>query len=375
MTYLKKIVATMATALIGLMPQSASADSLQDVIDSGVLRIGVAQSPPWFFRPSSGEEAADEVEDEDILIGDDTKPLYPKAGEIYIPNTADDSEEKALFFRAVGKMLFEQRSGKFFSIDWSNDKHTFLVEPLKFPDRLYKGEALNYIEDWKRFMASGIRRCVCLQGDPGTGKSTLTRTAAMQLNRRTVQVTSEAFRRMQFTHWKTMISLISPEVLILDDIDRIYDLDEYLNRFEDAYYKVPLTLFTSNDLEEIPDAFKRPGRIDQILLLGDPSPAVRLSVLQEFAQMEGVGEIPAWKTPFMERLYSEYSGAYAVEYLRRVKVFGWEYELPEGDLTFEGLVGKEAELDPRKNPDLDSEILNVVAVSADTAEVDVESLS
>lgn len=56
MTYLKKIMATMATALIGLMPLSATADSLQDVIDSGVLRIGVAQSPPWFFRPSSGAD-------------------------------------------------------------------------------------------------------------------------------------------------------------------------------------------------------------------------------------------------------------------------------------------------------------------------------
>lgn len=56
MTYLKKLVATMATALIGLLPLSATADSLQDVIDSGVLRIGVAQSPPWFFRPSSGAD-------------------------------------------------------------------------------------------------------------------------------------------------------------------------------------------------------------------------------------------------------------------------------------------------------------------------------
>jgi len=318
----------------------------------------------------------------DPAIGDDGKPIYAKAGDLFIPSTSDESDEKARFFSAVGKVLFSQRNGNLFTVDWSNEKHSFIVDPLTYPDRPYQGTALDYIDEWILFMDKGIRRCICLQGKPGTGKSTLTRTAATKINRRTVQVTSEAFRRMHFSHWKTMIALMSPEMLIIDDIDRVYDLEEYLDRFEDAYYQVPLTLFTSNDLDEIPDAFKRPGRIDQILLLSDPSADVRLQVLQEFAKMEGVGEIPDWKLPFMEELYSNYSGAFAVEYLRRVAVFGWDYKIPEGDITFKDLVGKEDELDPRKN-EVDNELLKVargttvevVDLSTDDVELDQDTLS
>lgn len=331
-------------------------------------------------KGGKSEDPEDDIVEDDIAIGDDDKPLYAKAGDLFIPSTDDDTEEKAAFFRAVGEILFAQRTGNLFSIDWSNDKHTFIVEPLSFPDRPYKGNALDYIDEWQMFMEQGIRRCICLQGDPGTGKSTLTRTAARKINQRTVQVTSEAFRRMHFTHWNTMLALIAPDMLILDDIDRIYGLEDYLPRFEDSYYHVPLTLFTSNDLDEIPDAFKRPGRIDQILLLADPGPDVRLEVLQEFAKMEGVGEIPQWKLPFMEKLYEDYSGAYAVEYLRRIKVHGWDYKLPEHDLTFKDLVGQEDVLDPRKNADLKNDLLEASKkLSVETVllpeEVDPEALS
>jgi SpoVK/Ycf46/Vps4 family AAA+-type ATPase len=248
------------------------------------------------------------------------------------------------------------------------------VEPLTFPDRPYRGNALEYIDTWKKYMEKGVRRCICLQGKPGTGKSTLTRTAATLINKRTVKVTSTAFRRMHFAHWKTMIALLSPDLLILDDIDRIPDLEEYLDRFEDAYYTVPLTLFTSNDLDEVPEAFLRPGRIDQVLELDDPSPDVRLEVLQEFSLAEGAGVIPVWKIPFVEALYEKYTGAFAVEYLRRVAVEGWEYRLPKNDITFKELVGKEDEYDPRTNTDLDNELLKTLKTSSNSTEEVIEDL-
>lgn len=305
------------------------------------------------------KEVEEGVEMIQALMGaEEAKPYTPKTGDLYIPSHSDDSDEKARFFRSVGKVLYHNQNTNRYSVDWDKQNRKFIVEPLKFPDRPYRGPAINYVTEWVQFMDAGLRRCVCLQGDPGTGKSTLARTAADEINRRTVKVTSTAFSNMYFSHWKLMCALLSPEVLILDDIDRIHNLAGYLDRFEDAYYDVPLTIFTSNDLDEIPDAFKRPGRIDQIIELQDPDPSVRLDILQAFAEMEGLGEIPEHRAAFMELLYTEYSGAYAVEYLRRVKILGWDYELPPDDMTFKKLVGKERELDPRQS-EVDSEILDI----------------
>lgn len=303
------------------------------------------------IRARAKEESPDML---DFLTGKSRTPgdvevredviVYPKQGEIYLTAASDTSDFKMSMFRALGEVLYGgQNTEDMYTVDWDQENGGFLVEDLKFPDRLYKGEALNYIPVWERYIEMGVRRCICLQGKPGTGKSTLARTVAKRLGRRTVKMTASAFQRLHFTQWKILLCMISPEVLILDDIDRIDDLEEYLDRFEDAYYHVPLTLFTSNDLKKLPGAFKRPGRIDQLLELSDPAVEVRLEVLREFAIMEKVGEIPDERVGFMLHLYENYSGAFAVEYLRRVKVEGWIYRIPKEDLTFTKLYGKEDE--------------------------------
>ncbi|MEZ5670699.1 MAG: transporter substrate-binding domain-containing protein [Alphaproteobacteria bacterium] len=58
MKLFKTARATAAAAMLAALPVTAAnaQDSLEQVIDSGVLRIGVAQSPPWFFKTSSDAE-------------------------------------------------------------------------------------------------------------------------------------------------------------------------------------------------------------------------------------------------------------------------------------------------------------------------------
>ena len=57
MRLLRKLMTLAATAIVAALPLAAHAQtSLQQVIASGELRIGVAQSPPWFFKTSSEAE-------------------------------------------------------------------------------------------------------------------------------------------------------------------------------------------------------------------------------------------------------------------------------------------------------------------------------
>ncbi|WP_370319797.1 transporter substrate-binding domain-containing protein [Oricola sp.] len=57
MRLFKTLMGMAAAAVLAMAPVAASAqNSLEQIIESGSLRIGVAQSPPWFFKTSSDAE-------------------------------------------------------------------------------------------------------------------------------------------------------------------------------------------------------------------------------------------------------------------------------------------------------------------------------
>jgi hypothetical protein len=134
-----------------------------------------------------------------------------------------------------------------------------------------------------------------------------------------------------------LINDFDPEMILVDDIDRCdHSLNQKLHLFEDKHCEVPLVIFTSNHYRQLPDAFKRPGRVDQIIEMMDPPESVRYDVIRSLGEQEGV-DIPEEKIPLLDIIYQEYPGAYVVELLRRCDIEGWDYQIPEYGLTFEKL--------------------------------------
>jgi energy-coupling factor transporter ATP-binding protein EcfA2 len=286
----------------------------------------------------------------------------------YFPDATKCKDELRETFKGVGELF------------WDHNEHIILdkqrfnpitFKPLDVENRGYEGDAVGYIEEWKVFMEAGVRRCVLLQGAPGTGKSTLARHASVLLSKRTLHLTQDFIINVDRDMWSFLNDMLRPEVIVVDDIDRI-DHDYLRNRlylFEDAYHDVPLTMMTANHYTELPDAFLRPGRIDQIIQLDDPKDHVKVSVLKELAKKEGIEEIPKDRMRFLLEVYKNYSGAYVVEYLRRVKVLGWDYRIPAMDLTFEKIIGFEDLLENDQKDD-DSKI---VEFRARIEEINTES--
>lgn len=251
----------------------------------------------------------------------------------YLPNL-EDKERLREAFEGVGELF------------WKGHEHLVLdkqrynsitYKPIDFPNRGYEGDALEYIDEWEEFMEEDVRRCILLQGEPGTGKSTLARQASIELSNRTIHLTQEFITHVERDTWTVLNDMLQPDVIVVDDIDRV-DRDYLRNRlylFEDAYHQVPLTIMTANHYSDLPDAFLRPGRIDQILQMDDPDDSIKENVIKEMAKKEGIENIPDEQMEFLLHIYKNYSGAYIVEYLRRVKVMGWDYRIPERDLTFE----------------------------------------
>jgi adenylate kinase family enzyme len=196
------------------------------------------------------------------------------------------------------------------------------------------------IPRWAKFRESGIRRSVILHGPPGTGKSTLAQCAARSFQAKVLYLSSH-FRHNRMADCQIIIQTLEPEVLIIDDIDRIpqRNLESLLSFFEETSLKVPLVLATTNHLDRLPDALRRPGRFDEIWSIEPPKDDVRERVLRYLAELEGV-EITT-EDQLQKLLYvseeRQLAGAHIRELLRRVKVMGWgELEFSEEDLTFSG---------------------------------------
>ncbi|MBA2662633.1 MAG: ATP-binding protein [Bradymonadaceae bacterium] len=249
--------------------------------------------------------------------------------ELYVRWTSDGGDR---ILDAVAEAFWRARSTVI--IDVINDGMTF--RDIDLSTHAYEGSLLGLIAQWKAFREAGIRRNVLLQGRPGTGKSTFCFHAARELSKRTLMLTADFCSEVRVTDWALILSVLRPEMVIVDDIDRVggHGFEAKLRMFEEGYCDIPFVLFTSNDHTKLPQAMRRPGRIDQIIKVDEPDERVRRRIIGEMAVRVGV-EIPNGEWVRLENMLAELSVAHVIEALRRAKVDGWSSEPVSGDVTFD----------------------------------------
>ena len=276
--------------------------------------------------------------DLDILLVIENKEEKDSPNE-YIPQFFfdEDSEEKTCdYVSELSKYMWEKHD----SIIIDHNTHELTCEEYEFKNTDYYGDLNSLIDDWQSYMDNGIRRVIILQGMPGTGKSTLCGSASKRISNKTIYVTHDFIKHSSDTLWYHVINGTNPEMVIVDDIDRLPGnvIELSLPKFEEPDYNVPITLFTTNNDNKLPSAFKRPGRVDQIIDMPEPSEEIKRGVINSFCEDVGLDDTPDEVIDHLVEVYNKIpSGAYVKEHIRRYKVKGFDYEPPDFDKTFKEL--------------------------------------
>lgn len=119
-------------------------------------------------------------------------------------------------------------------------------------------------EHLMKFDAKGIPRSVLFVGPPGTGKSTIIRLIAHTMAKKSLRISVPELVKNDVNTIIAAIEVFRPEVLIIDDLDRLHDPKSLLDGLERFRSTTGIVLASMNSTKHCDRALLRPGRFDDV---------------------------------------------------------------------------------------------------------------
>jgi hypothetical protein len=225
-------------------------------------------------------------------------------------------------FEALGTMLWRVLGGKQLLYSTSG-----LVVDAYHDEGIIPTEQMKSLLDrMTKFLVAEEPRGYLLGGVPGTGKSITIRWLAGVLGLSSIRVdlrllAGESDRRGSsiVVGLETMLKALKPDMMILDDLDRIEVDASVLQFLELARQSCRIVIASANSISELSGAAIRPGRFDDIITFEklDREVIIRILGPGNADLVDMVLDLPA---------------AYVAEFARRCKVLGRDQaitDLPE----------------------------------------------
>lgn len=120
------------------------------------------------------------------------------------------------------------------------------------------------IEKIKKYLEKNISRSIMYYGPPGTGKSTIVNEIVRTLNLKSVRLLIDDIQTGAI-NTKKVLSAIKPDVVVIDDIDRLkFTSIQLLSLIENLRQNCKLLLLTCNKIKFDP-VMIRPKRVDEVV--------------------------------------------------------------------------------------------------------------
>jgi hypothetical protein len=155
---------------------------------------------------------------------------------------------------------------------WTRSKGAMFSQFPIPKDKIY-GKAAPFLQKMiqkeLQYRIDNIPRCFLFVGEPGTGKSSF----AMHMTEksdRVLKFNAKGLHSISADNINFLLDGLEPEYIIIDDIDRVMissslaTLLSILDMIKETHPDTVLIL-TANDADELSQALKRPGRIDEII--------------------------------------------------------------------------------------------------------------
>jgi hypothetical protein len=223
-------------------------------------------------------------------------------------------------YRALGEKLWRRLGGKQLLYGTSG----LVLDPFSSDGVIATAQMRELGDRMRRFVAAGQARSYLLGGPPGTGKSVAIRWMIEQLGLTSVRIDLGVLAKLHGPHsaslatsLETLLRLLRPQAMILDDLDRVAVTAPLLSFLEMARRTCAVVVASANSVSKLMGAAVRPGRFDDILRVDRLDPVVLRTLLAADADLhERLAALPA---------------AYVVEFAARRRVLGREQALSELD--------------------------------------------
>jgi hypothetical protein len=222
------------------------------------------------------------------------------------------AEREAPTYRALGKKVWRRIGGQHLVYA----QNGLALDPHEAGEVVPTAQMRALQRRLGRFLEAGLTRSCLLVGPPGTGKSQAIRWLVRHLGMTSVRVDLGVLGRMHgyyggqnvSTSLETLLQLLRPEAMILDDLDRVAPSGPLLHFLELATRTCRLVLASANCVDKMMGAALRPGRFDDLVRFERLDPEVLRTLLGDdvdlFARLE---HLPA---------------AYVAEFLKRRRALG-----------------------------------------------------
>lgn len=221
------------------------------------------------------------------------------------------SDRQAETFSALSKIIWKNLAGK--HLLYAPDG--LVLDTLSSQAAIPTENMDKILDRMMKFLKANEARSYLFIGAPGTGKSLTIQWLTKVLNLTSVRVdlgvlSADADSRggSVTASLETMLRMLRPDVMILDDLDRIEVNATMLAILERARENCKIVIASANHLGALTGAATRPGRFDDILTFDKLDIEVIRSILGEFKSLASkVEHLPA---------------AYVTEFARRCRVLG-----------------------------------------------------